>query len=400
MRSILIFMFALMASVSAWANPNVGGKRYIIGFNRGVDQTRQRDVIRRFGLADLENLDVFNAKVVKAPKGRFQPSAVRIMADPDVYYVEEDFYTNWLVGAGVSFQATPLPSLGSIMKNLPKFEPKAAGKGEQPWGIVRVKAEDAWERTGGGSGVRVAVIDTGIDFNHPDLRANYKGGYNAIDSDKPPMDDHGHGTHVAGTIAAVKDGEGVVGVAPNASLYAVKVLDKNGGARLTSIIKGLIWVARNDIQVANMSLGSPMGSLFMRLAVKYASSKGVAIIAAAGNSGGSVGYPAAYPDTIAVAASDSKDGRATFSSRGKAVDFIAPGVDVKSTLPGGKYGRYSGTSMSTPHVAGLAALAVTQGASGKDSVKAYLKRASKPMAGLNAEEQGSGMINAGLIRRK
>lgn len=402
MRSILIFVatMALMTDASARANPNDSGKRYIVGFNRGVDHAAQQEVLKRFGLTDLESLDVLNAKVVEVPGGRFRPSSVRIMADPDVYYVEEDFYTNWLVGAGVSFQATPLPSLGLIMKNLPKFEPMAAGTGEQPWGVKRVKAQDAWDRTGGGAGVRVAVIDTGIDFNHPDLRANYKGGYNAIDSGKPPMDDQGHGTHVAGTIAAVKDGEGVVGVAPNASLYAVKVLDKNGGGRLTSIIKGLIWVGRNDIQVANMSLGSPRGSIFMRLAVKYATSKGVVIIAAAGNSGGSVGYPAAYADTIAVAASDSKDARASFSSRGKAVDFIAPGVDVKSTLPGGKYGRYSGTSMATPHVTGLAVLAVTQGASGKNSVKAYLKRAASPMGDLSAKEQGNGMINAGLIRRK
>ncbi|MEE8425221.1 MAG: S8 family peptidase, partial [Elusimicrobiota bacterium] len=251
-----------------------------------------------------------------------------------------------------------------------------------------------------GRGVKVAVVDTGIDFQHPDLAANYKGGYNALDKKKPPLDDHGHGTHVAGTIAAVKDGRGVVGVAPNASLYAVKVLDKNGGGRLTSIIKGIVWTGNNGIQVANMSLGSPVGSLFMRMAVMYAESRGVAIVAAAGNSGGSVGYPAAYGETIAVAASDSGDRIARFSSRGKQVNFIAPGVNIKSTLPGGKYGTFSGTSMASPHVAGLAVLAVAQGHSGKDGVQAALMAAARPIEGLEGEEQGRGMINAGNIRRR
>jgi subtilisin len=153
------------------------------------------------------------------------------------------------------------------------------------------------------------------------------------------------------------------------------------------------------MQVANMSLGAPIGSVFMRAAVAYAKYKGVAIVAAAGNSGGSVGYPAAYDDTIAVAASDAGDKIAEFSSRGKQVDFIAPGVDVNSTTPGGKYDRFSGTSMATPHMAGLAALAVQQGASGKDAVMAALRRSAKPLANLKPEEQGVGMPDAAAIRR-
>jgi subtilisin len=400
MRAILILIFGLMAAGPAWSAPaENGGKKYIVGFKKGVDSASQQNILKQFGLSDLEDIDILNAKVVQAPKGKFKPQMFRLMSSPDVYYVEEDFHTNWLVNSGVSFQKMPLPSLGSIMKDLPKFEKKASTKGEQPWGVVRVGAEKAWSRTQG-EGIRVAVVDTGVDFNHPDLKANYKGGYNAIDPDKPPMDDHGHGTHVAGTIAAVKDGKGVVGVAPKASIYGVKVLGAKGGGNLSSIVKGIIWVARNDIQVANMSLGSPMGSIFMRLAVKYAASKGVAIIAAAGNSGGAVGYPAAYADTIAIAASDSRDKVAKFSSRGKQVDFIAPGVDVNSTLPGGGYGRFSGTSMATPHVAGLAALAVAQGASGRSGVYDSLKRAASPLDGPAATEQGIGMINAGAISGK
>ena len=401
MRFILVLALAALVPGARAAQDNAGPKRLIVGFKATADAAQQAEILKRFNLSDLEGLDGLNARIVEAPAGQFQPAAIRLMADPSVYWVEEDFYTNWLnAGAPAAFQQVPLPDLGRIMAELPKLEQSDASQGELPWGIVRVGAQDAWSRGIDGRGVKVAVIDTGIDCAHPDLAANCAGGYNAIDSSKPPHDDNSHGTHVAGTIAAVKDGKGVVGVAPAARLYAVKVLDGDGGGSLTSIIKGLVWAGKNGMQVANMSLGSPMGSVFMRLAVTYAKMKGVVVMAAAGNSGGSVGYPAAYEDTIAVAASDSGDKIAEFSSRGKQVDFIAPGVGINSTVPGGKYDRYSGTSMATPHMAGLAALAIQQGASGKDAVMAALKKAAKPIGGLTPEEQGVGMPAAGAIRGK
>lgn len=387
--TMIAVLLATAWTATAAATP---AKRLIVGFNQGVDAPARDAKLRKFGLNPVESIGDLGLEVAEVPAGAFQPSAIRMMADPDVYFVEEDFYTIWLVNAA----AGALPSLRSVTASLGKFEQKNASSGEMPWGIVRVNAQKAWSRTKG-RGVRVAIIDTGVDCSHPDLAPNCAAGYNAYDKSKPPMDDQGHGTHVAGTIGAVADGQGVVGVAPEVTLVPVKVLDKNGGGRLTTIIKGLIWVGNNDIDVANMSLGSPMGTVFMRLAVSYAKSRGVAVIAAAGNSGGSVGYPAAYGNTIAVAASDSNDAVAKFSSRGKEVDFIAPGVDVKSTLPGGQYGRYSGTSMATPHVAGLAALAVAQGAKGFDAVKAALSRGAVPMTGLSDKEQGKGMIDAANI---
>lgn len=402
MKLLLTLALTVTTGAARAAQAPDAPKRLIVGFNADVDPAKQAEVIARFGLSDVEALDVLNARVVEAPAASFQPSAFRLMAaDPAVYYVEEDYYTNWLSNAApIGFSQLPMPDLGAIMKSLPRFEQKSASKGEIPWGVARVNAEGAWSRGVDGRGVKVAVVDTGIDCAHPDLAANCAGGYNAIDSGKPPTDDNSHGTHVAGTIAAVKDGKGVVGVAPAAKLYAVKVLDGDGGGSLTSIIKGIVWTGRNGMQVANMSLGSPVGSVFMRLAVLYAKSKGVVIVAAAGNSGGSVGYPAAYEDAIAVGASDSGDKLADFSSRGKQVDFIAPGVDVESSVPGGKHDRYSGTSMATPHMAGLAALAVQQGASGKDGVMAALRRAAKPLANLKPEEQGVGMPDAGALLGK
>ena len=325
------------------------------------------------------------------------------MAVPAVDQIEEDVEIDWL--KGVDVQGAQLPSLGAIREQIPSFKkadetpyplPAGVQASEVPWGIARVRAPFAWPRTQG-QGVRVAVIDTGIDLNHPDLKANIAGGYNALDPKAPPQDDNEHGTHVAGTIAAIWDGNGVVGVAPKARLYAVKVLNKDGRATLTSIIKGLIWCAQNNIQVANMSLGSPIGSIFMRLAVNYAHDHGVVLIAAAGNNGKFVEYPGGYDNVIAVAASDVHDKIADFSSRGAKVEFIAPGVDVKSTVPGG-YATFSGTSMATPHVTGLAALAIAQGASGLDGVRAALHRAAGSI-GLPREQQGFGLIDAAKITR-
>jgi subtilisin len=247
-----------------------------------------------------------------------------------------------------------------------------------------------------GQGVKVAVIDTGIDFTHPDLKANFVACYNAMHSSVECMDDNGHGSHVAGTIAGALDGKGVAGVAPKASLYGVKVLDASGSGGLVGIIKGLIWAGNNGMQVANMSLGAPVGTIFMRAAVKYATLRGVIVVAAAGNNGGKVGCPACYGDTIAVSASDSFDRLASFSSRGSEVDFIAPGVDVKSSVPGGGYDSYNGTSMATPHVAGLAALAVARGAKGPDGVRKALQAAAKSI-GLKPTEQGAGLVDAAVL---
>ncbi|HBL17644.1 MAG: hypothetical protein A2X36_14660 [Elusimicrobia bacterium GWA2_69_24] len=399
MRLLLIVASGFLAAAPAWA----GTGRLIVGFIPESSLTERTDILNRNGMTEVADLGELSAKVVEleTPAGSSESpmklASFRLMSEPGVFHVEEDFYyKDWL--RGVSFQASPLPDLPEVMGVLTKFEKKDATEDEQPWGIQRVNAKGAWPRTEG-AGVKVAVIDTGIDFNHPDLKANYAGGYNAIDSQKPPMDDNSHGTHVAGTIAGVRDGKGVVGVAPKAKLYAVKVLDADGGGSLSSIIKGLVWTANNGMQVANMSLGAPMGTVFMRLAVKYARARGVVIMAAAGNEGGPVGYPAAYGDTIAISASDSKDKIAEFSSRGKEVDFIAPGVDVKSSVPGGGYDRYSGTSMATPHMTGLAALAVAQGATGFDGVMASLKRASKKLPGLTANEQGNGLVDASLIKK-
>ena len=401
MREVLALTLVMALASPAAAAP---AKKYLIGFRDGTTPAQRAAALERLGARQSDELLEISALVAELDESKTSFLAFEAMAasNPDVLEVQEDIYRKWLFAP--SFQGLPfnvaVPEFAKFTKSPAAplvVLPPGVNKDEVPWGISRVDAPAAWARSKG-EGVKVAVIDTGIDCNHPDLKANCAGGYNAVGSGAP-TDDNGHGSHVAGTIAGVLDGKGVVGVAPKARLYAVKVLDKDGAGGLSSIIKGLIWAGKNKMDVANMSLGSPMGVIFMRAALKYAQMNGVVVMAAAGNDGGSVNYPGAYPEAIAVSAMDNNDKIAPFSSRGAEVAFIAPGVDVKSSLPGGSWDEFSGTSMATPHMAGLAALAVARGARGQDAVRKALRAAAKPVPGLKPFEQGAGVVDAALLVR-
>ena len=217
----------------------------------------------------------------------------------------------------------------------------------------------AWSTTTGDP-VKVAVIDTGIELSHPDLKNNIKGGYNAINPLKSANDDNGHGTHVAGIIAAENNSVGVIGAGPQIDLYAVKVLSRNGSGYLSDVIEGIDWAIANGIQVINMSLGTTGNVQSFHDAIARANEAGIVQVAAAGNDGLAVNYPAAYSEVIAVSATDSSDIITSWSSRGAEVDLSAPGLNIYSTYKGQTYKTLSGTSMATPHVAGAAALVLTQ----------------------------------------
>ncbi|MEA1962217.1 MAG: S8 family serine peptidase [Bacillota bacterium] len=237
----------------------------------------------------------------------------------------------------------------------------------EPWsppGVSLIAARKMWPTTRG-AGAVVAVLDTGIDYNHSDLKNNVIDGKSFISSEKDYMDEHGHGTHVAGTIAA--NGK-LLGVAPEAKLLAVKVLDRNGSGSYTGIAQGLDWVRtwrgpnHEKVQVVNMSLGGTMPEATLHRAITKAVQAGITIVCAAGNSGDGnkqtreISYPAYYPETLAVGAVDLQSGAANFSNSNDRIDVVAPGVDTYSTYPKNRYVKLSGTSMATPHLSGAAAL--------------------------------------------
>jgi serine protease len=212
-----------------------------------------------------------------------------------------------------------------------------------PYGIDAVHAREAWAGRMVGN-VNVAVLDTGIDFRHDELSAIYKGGYNVWSRDTtPPMDDGGHGTHVAGTVAAADNTSGVVGIAPHVRLWGVKVLNSAGSGSNETIIEGIDWVVAKKKElggnwIINLSLGSPKPSIAESESVAKAVDAGVLIVAAAGNEStptakGAVIYPAAYPGVVAVGAVDDTETVASFSNQGPQLDFVAPGVAILSTVP-------------------------------------------------------------------
>lgn len=262
----------------------------------------------------------------------------------------------------------------SLLRNIPnKFRREETVYQEIPWNISLVQAPSAWRRKIDGRGVKVAVLDTGI-ANHVDLTVC--GGASFVPDVSSYDDDHGHGTHCAGIIAARNNGYGVVGVAPKAMLYAVKVLPKEGSGLISYVIAGLEWCIRHKMNVASMSLGSPRKPIVaMATIIKRCQDSGITVVASAGNSYGRhfpwVGAPAnsfmqGEPNAspIAVGAVDRNGVIAPFSSRGSCVNesnpvtCVAPGVSVESTCLNNSYTKMSGTSMACPHVSGLAALII------------------------------------------
>ncbi|MBD3413729.1 MAG: S8 family serine peptidase [Candidatus Aminicenantes bacterium] len=231
-----------------------------------------------------------------------------------------------------------------------------------------IKATTAWEQTKGTEDVIIAIVDTGIDLYHPDLANKIESsGRDFVNSDFEALDDdiYGHGTFVAGIAAAETDNnEGIAGVAWNCQLLPVKVLDDTGVGYYSWIIEGIIWAVDNDAAVVNLSLGGPVEAISLQNALQYAHQNDVVVVAAAGNEGGAVSYPAAYDDfCLAVAATDYNDQRLSWSNYGPEIDVAAPGKRIISTVPTWlpppgylPYGFGEGTSLSTPYVAGLAAL--------------------------------------------
>ncbi len=226
------------------------------------------------------------------------------------------------------------------------------------YNLVAIRAPQGWDLSTGSSAITIAIVDSGVDMGHPDLAGKLVPGYDFVDNDSVPQDDHGHGTHVAGIAAAASNNAtGMAGVSWGARIMPIKAIDSAGNATYEHVAAGIVWAADHDAQIINLSLGGAKTSQVLQDAVDYASGKGALLVAATGNTGSNnVLYPAAYDAVMAVAATDGANNWAALSSYGPAVDIAAPGVSIYSANIGGGYIYRDGTSMAAPHVAGLAAI--------------------------------------------
>lgn len=345
---IAIILSAIQIVPSTEAAGDNGTHRKIVVFKNGLSDTDKDRIIDKSGAEKVRHLKSAKSSVVLLNNKEEQELA----KNPDVLRVDDDIV------------------IEAFDKNITSKRGTTTQPAEVlPWGTDRINAEVVWggaedatnvvSDNNAGAGIKVAVIDTGIELAHPDLAANIKGGYNAISPLKSANDDNGHGTHVAGIIGAIDNTVGVLGVGPQINLYAVKVLNRNGSGYLSDIIEGLDWAIANNMQVINMSLGTSVYNKSFEDAIKRVNVAGIVQVAAAGNSGpndNTVNYPAKFTEVIAVSAVDKNDIIASFSSRGTEVDIAAPGVSIFSTYKGKIYKNLSGTSMASPHVAGVAAL--------------------------------------------
>ncbi|MBI4370505.1 MAG: S8 family peptidase [Elusimicrobia bacterium] len=385
--------FSLEESIAK--DPNLGrvpNQRIILFKDHSQGPTEREALVRKAGGETLRHLPSINALVAYFPDGIRAP----LDAEPSIHEIVNDDYAELhFIGALAGCAGG---ESGSEVTNPCPANPGDVSDKEQPWGIQRVRASKAWEKTRG-EGAKVCIIDTGIDLTHPDVAPNVRAGKDLSGSTTTTSDitDYvGHGTHVAGTIAAIDDDSGVVGVAPKANLYISKVFGKSGSTSLSAVIAGIEYCTEIEADVINMSLGSSRDNTAMHEAVKAAFHAGAAIIVSAGNSGGSVGFPGAYEEVLGIAASDDSDKIASFSSHGQEVDLIAPGVKVLSTVPTskGSYAQYNGTSMAAPHVTGLAALVRSAFPNFNNTQVYTLLKETAAKIGLKNEEQGSGLPQA------
>ncbi|HEY9897815.1 MAG TPA: S8 family serine peptidase [Pantanalinema sp.] len=279
-----------------------------------------------------------NTRVYTVPAGStVEETLAQLRRDANVIYAEPDYI----------YHATEIRS--QAVTNDPMRE--------QLWGLEKIQAPQAWDTTRGDAAVTVAVVDTGVDYNHEDLAGQVIKGPDFGNNDNDPMDDQGHGSHVAGTIAALGDnGKGVVGIAYKTRILAIKVLGSDGSGSTSAIAQGILKAQEMGARIINLSLGGPQEASVLKDAIDQVTAKGVLCVVASGNDGKTTpNYPAAYPNALSVGATDQSDKRTSFSNHASSVDIAAPGLDILSST-GGTYKKLSGTSMASPHVTGAAAL--------------------------------------------
>ena len=416
------------AAAVGYAALNLSADALLVDFQDSATEDEMAALMRKYDLRLRPNSE-FSAAIrlyrhkVRKPS-RLARLLQRLRAEPLVQAAEMDalYSIPPLQAAATRFDsATTKPADKKKFPNDPKYK--------YQWHLEQIGMPRAWPKSTG-KGVIVAVIDTGVAYGDrgkfkqvPDLAGTeFVPGYNFVSDSKFAHDDHGHGTHVAGTIAqSTNNGVGVAGVAYGARIMPLKVLSARGFGNVADIAEAIRFAADNGAKVINMSLGGSAPSKIMASAVSYAHKKGVIVVCAAGNDGrGRVGFPAAFPDAVAVAATQFDRSATFYSNWGKEIDLAAPGgntrVDqngdgmpdgvLQNTIVPGRpelndYLLFMGTSMASPHVAGVAALVIAGGVTDPDAVEKVLKDTARhPDEKEWDPHYGAGIIDAGAALRK
>jgi subtilisin family serine protease len=323
----------------------------IIRFHDGVSASRRGSLLAAQGLAVRENVQRLNVSVAEVPAGQEEAIARQLSARAEIRYAEPVYV----------YRAHRVPD--------------DTYYAVYQWNLPHINLPAAWDITIGSNLVTVAVLDTGVQTSHPDLLGQIVAGYDYANGDADPTDDQGHGTHVAGIVAAASDNSyGVAGVAWNTKIMPVKVLDSAGNGTNLQVANGIYFATDNGAQIINMSLGGTSYSQTLADAVNYAYANGVALVASSGNEfedGNPTEYPAALPNVLAVGAVGNLDEHASYSNTGAYLDIVAPGGNATSsgdpdpnhwiqstylTTTGYEYASMTGTSQAAPHVAGVLAL--------------------------------------------
>lgn len=352
----------------------------LVRFKDGVSDLDSDSVHKQFGTKVKDHITGIKVQEVEIPEGSSVTDYINsFKGRPEVKYAEPNFAVK-----------------NFLIPNDPYFS--------NQWNLQKINAPAAWDKSQGGFGP-IAIIDTGIDKNHPDLAGEVVGGYNFLTGTTDTTDDNGHGTHVAGIIeAATNNGTGVASIGYKGTLMPIKILDASGTGNAADLASAIIYAADNGAKIINLSLGGSSYSQTEQDAVNYAIGKGVIIVAAAGNNGNSsLVYPAADQGVLAVSATDASDNLAGFSSFGSDIFLSAPGTDINSSYLNGGYALMSGTSMSAPHVAGLLALAYSYPGTTATTIFDAIKKTSDKIGQYPYDQNGwnqyfgYGRINAGNL---
>jgi subtilisin family serine protease len=395
---MLLLVFSVAQSGQSYAAINdqrnlqdkaVAGE-FLIKFKPGSSAAEKAAAVQSLGGALSNGIPQLGVELVTVARLRDNPNAQAaadvidaLEKNPLVDYVDPNYiYTIDDEPVAAQPRAIAARTFIPLAINITRYIPNDPARTSQ-YAWDRIGAYDGWHLTRGNPGVVIAVIDTGIQLNHPDLAAQIVPGYDFIDNDTDASDGHGHGTHVAGTSGAVTNNAiGGAGTCPNCRLMPVRVLGNNGSGTLLGVANGIIYAADRGAQVINMSLGGS-GNATLENAVNYAWGRGSLLACAAGNDGTddtTYAYPAAYANCLAVGATDAADDDALYSNWGLWVDIAAPGTAIYSTWIGSSYNTIQGTSMATPHVAGVAGLLASQGLNNAQ-IRSRLETTADPIDG-------------------